>query len=202
MDRLVGVVYGTRRRHIHAQEDDFPGHQVFRRLQGEARKAVVEGRRVDVPIPPCLCKDAAACLEAVCKRLEIPPANEVVAALAGEVEHHGSADERFQRNLIKGHPSGDDMGRRVKVGAYVVAQAHRLDGIPVLFHRCLFAKLRRGISRPDHRVLPHGMGQVDHARFGRCQSSPPAKDVPTPRLGPGPPAVGTRSGWVPDNEGF
>ena len=84
-----------------------------------------------------------------------------VFTFAGEIEDCGFADQGFQGNPVQGYPAFDDMGGSVQVGSQVVAEANRLNRIPVLLQTRNLSELWPLISRPDRHTLLNRKGQVN-----------------------------------------
>ena len=74
--------------------------------------------------------------------LKVLSRDPVLFPLAREIEKDGFADQGFEGNPVESHPAFDDMRRSIQMGSDVVAEANRLNRIPILLQALNLSELR------------------------------------------------------------
>lgn len=142
MDTLVGVIDWAGRGSVHAQERNAAVRQVLGSLRGQTGKILKIKRGSVVGVPARSYENPCTRTEHVTMGLKLLSRDPFFSLFAREIEDHSFADQGFKRNPVESHPAADDMRRSIQMRSQVVAEANRLNRIPIPLQALNLSELR------------------------------------------------------------
>jgi hypothetical protein len=142
VDTLLGIVDRAGGGSVHTQKRNSTISQMLGGLQGQTGKILKKERRAVVEVPPRSQENPCTRRKHFVAGLKVLACDPVLISFFREIEDDSLADERFEGNLIQRHPAFDDMRRSIQMGSKVVAEANRLDRIPILLEAFNLPELR------------------------------------------------------------
>ena len=142
MDTLLGIVDRAWRRSVHSQERNAALCQVLGSLQGQTGKILKKEGRTVMGVPACPYENPRPLAEHVAMGSKVLGRDPSLFPFVREIDEDGFADQDLQGDAIEGHPALDDMRRSIQMGSQVVAEADRLNRIPILLQTLNLPELR------------------------------------------------------------